>query len=87
MSCDDPVWLEQRIERTKALIVKIEDAIDQLSTGAVQSYTLSTGQTSQTVTKANLGSLRATLSDLESRLSSLCARLTGGSTVYVKPGF
>jgi hypothetical protein len=87
MSCEDETtWLEARIARTKELIVKYEDAIDALSTGAVQSYSLDTGQTRQTVTKHQLGSMRLQLDSLENRLATLQARLCGGSTRVI-PGF
>lgn len=88
MSCaDDPEWGEARITKTKALIEAVEDAILQLSTGAVQSYSLDTGQTRQTVTKQQIGSLRMQLTELENRLSVLEARYCRAGHVIVKPGF
>jgi hypothetical protein len=87
MSCcpsSDREWLEARIERTKAMIVAYEAAIEAIANGA-QSYSLDTGQTRQTVTKANLGSLRKHLDSLENRLSSLQARLCGAGHI-AKPG-
>jgi hypothetical protein len=68
MSCDaaeDEAWLDARIAKTKLMIIAIEDAILALSTGGVQSYSLNTGQTQQTVTKANISSMRGTLKELE----------------------
>jgi hypothetical protein len=85
MYCDDTEWLTERVERTKTLIVAYEDAILALSTGS-QSYTLDTGQTRQTVTKAMLADLRSTLNSLENRMSTLQARL-GGARTHVIPGF
>lgn len=82
----EQIWLESRICAAESAIVKYEDAILQLSTGAVQSYTLDTGQTRQTVTKANLTELRHALSGLENRREVLRAKLYGG-TVNVRPGF
>lgn len=86
--CDniDSAWLQERIDKTKAMIVAYEDAILALSTDNVFQYSLDTGQTRQTVTKQQLGSLRLQLDQLENRLATLQARLCGGST-YVKPGF
>lgn len=78
-------WLEARVTATKALIVAYENAILALAGGA-QSYSLDTGQTRQTVTKADLGSLRLQLNELENRLSVLDARLCGAGTNVV-PGF
>lgn len=81
----DSTWLEARIAKTKLMIEAYEDAILALSTGA-QSYSLDTGQTRQTVTQANLGSMRSTLDALENRLTTLEARLNGAA-VIVRPGF
>lgn len=79
-------WLEARVAATKAQIESIEDAILQLSTGAVQSYALDSGQTRQSVTKLDLGSLRLQQDQLYTRLEWLKARLCGVG-VYVGPGF
>jgi hypothetical protein len=80
----DDFWLA-RIEAKKAMIIAIEEAITALAGGAF-SYTLNTGQTTQTVTKQNIGSLRLLLSSLENDLASLEARLCGAS-VRVVPSF
>ena len=84
-SAIDTTWLDERITKTKALIVAVEDAILALSSGAI-SYTIDTGQTKQTVTKAQIASLRIQLGELESRLETLDARRNGGPC-YVKPGW
>lgn len=73
---DDSTWLDARITAVEALIVKHEDAISALVGGA-QSYTLDTGQTRQSVTKANLAELRISLAELESRRSELRLRRNG----------
>lgn len=86
MSVVDEEWLRERVVAKKALIVAIEGAITALSVGGVQSYRLMTGQTDQMVTRANLTSLRETLSSLENDLAVLDARLCGASSV-VQPGF
>lgn len=82
---DDTEWFMERIAATKALIVKYEEAIDAVSTGA-QSYSMDTGQTRQVVTKAQLGSLQLTLQRLETRLATYQQRLCGTQT-YVRPGW
>jgi hypothetical protein len=84
MSCDNQ-WTDDRIASTKSLIEKYEQAIDALSNGTA-SYSLNTGQTSQTVTKQNITSLMKTLQSLENRLATLQARRSGGS-VNVKPAW
>jgi hypothetical protein len=83
--CDDTTWICDRINATRALIVKYEAAIDALSTGA-QSYQLDTGQTRQLVSKVQLPSLLSTLSGLEARLATYEQRL-GCARLYVRPGW
>jgi len=78
-------FLQGRIETTKLTIVAYEDALFALGNG-VQSYTLDTGQTRQTVTKLDLSALNKTLDSLYNRCATLEARLTGGA-VIVRPGW
>jgi hypothetical protein len=85
MAVIDAEWLDARIARTKELIVAYEDAIEAIAGGA-QSYSLDTGQTRQTVTKANLSEIRNALSHLENRLSTLDARRNGAGFIS-RPGF
>ena len=82
---DNMVWICDRINATKALIIKYEAAIDALSNGA-QSYQLDTGQTRQLVSKVQLPNLLSTLSGLEARLASYEQRL-GCARLYVRPGW
>lgn len=82
---DDREYLEGRITRTEELIVKYEDAIDALASGA-QMYHLDTGQTRQMVTKAQLAQLRTMLDQLENRRATLRARLCGTARVGI-PSF
>lgn len=77
--------LAARIAKTEAMIEAIEDAITSLSAGA-QTYMLDTGQTRQSVTKANIGSLRGLLGTLENRHATLRARLNGAA-VHGRPAF
>ena len=82
---DDAEWIAKRITKVEALIEAYEDALTAIAGGA-QSYSLDTGQTRQTVTKANLTEIRNALSSLENRRATLKARLCGGG-VYVRPEF
>lgn len=82
---DDVEWIQARIVATKALIVAYEAAILALAGGA-QSYQLDTGQSRQLVEKAQLGSLRLVLSELESRLSTYQQRL-GRGRFQVRPAW
>lgn len=89
MACneaEDAAWLAERIAKTKALILAYEEALLVLASGA-QNYTLNTGQTQMTVTKANVASLRDTLKMLEARLADLQAEQCGGGATHVTPGW
>ncbi len=82
----DSEFLKQRIDATKALIVAYEDAATALTTGGVQTYTLDTGQSRQTVTRLELATLNRNIDSLYNRLATLQARLNGGS-VTVRPAW
>lgn len=90
MSCssaETTAWLEARIAKTRALIEAYEDALLAFTTTNVQSYSLDTGQTRETVTRADSGRLYVTLGELENRLRVLEARLCGNGVVRVIPGW
>ena len=83
----DREFLTGRITATKSLIIAYEDALTAIgAAGGVQSYTLDTGQSRQTVTRADIPELNKMLDALYSRCATLEARLTGG-TVTVVPGW
>lgn len=83
---DSDAYWAARIATVKALIAKYDDALLALSTGAVQQYSLDTGQTRMMVMKANLTSLRETRNELLNELATLEARVCGAG-VHVIPGF
>ena len=82
-------WNDE-LENAKILLVEVEKAIknlttDMVSSGGVQSYTLNTGQDSQTVTRADISQLYAkreallkNIDDLERKLG-----LHGGARIIV----
>ncbi len=74
-------FLQEQIDATKAAITAYRAAILALSSGA-QSYSLDTGQTKQSVTKANLTELRKTLEWLNKELRRLDDELNGGGGNY-----
>lgn len=83
----DRAYLNDRITTTKALIAAYEDAVTALSaSNGVQSYTLDTTQSRQTVTRADIPALNTMIDSLYNRLTMLQARLSGGST-NVRPGW
>jgi hypothetical protein len=79
----DATFIQSRIDATKSQIESYENAALALSTGGIQSYTFDTGQGRQTITKLEVRSLQITIDQLYSRLSSLEARLFGGSVTGV----
>lgn len=80
----DRTFIQARIDATKLQIVAYEDAALALGAG-VQSYTLDTGQTRQTVTKLDLSAIQKTIDSLYNRCATLEARLNGSGTVTVRP--
>jgi len=83
----DNAFIRDRINTTKQLIIKHEDASIALSDGSIQSYTLDTGQSTQTVTKLNLGELQKVIDSLYNRCTTLQTRLTGSGQVIGKPSW
>ena len=80
-------FLQGRIDATKELITAYEDAIAAIATGGVETYTLDTGQTRQTVTKQNLKDMNESLDGLYNRLSTLCARQNGSGSTHIRPAW
>lgn len=75
-------WLQDRLDATQGLIDAYEAAILAVgTTGGVQSYTLDTGQTRQTVTRADLKELQDILDQLYNRYTTIQARMGVGGTV------
>lgn len=83
----DATFLQERITVTKAHIVACEDAATALAGDGVQSYTLDTGQSRQTVTRRDLDDLQKTIDSLYNRLATLEARLNGSGTVTARPAW
>lgn len=82
----DAAFIQARIDATKAQIVAYEDAATALA-GGVQSYTLDTGQSRQTVTKLDLSAIQRTIDSLYNRCATLEARLNGSGTVTARPAW
>ena len=81
----DAAFIRERITATKALIVAYEDALLAITTGGVESYTLDTGQSRQTVTKLSIDWLNKSLDSLYNRCATLEARLTGSGSTTMRP--
>jgi len=80
----DASFIQARITATKVLIVAYEDALTALA-GGVQSYTLDTGQTRQTVTKLDVTQLNKIVGSLYNRCATLEARLNGSGVLIARP--
>lgn len=83
----DNTFLQERITATKAQIVAYESAMLAFGTSNIQSYTLDTGQSRQTVTRAELSQLQNTLDGLYNQLVVMEARLTGNGTSIGVPAW
>jgi len=77
-------YLQDRIDNALLVIAALEDAILDLSTGTLRSYTLNTGQTTQTVTKKNISVLSSAIDSWYARMDYWNSRLNGGAVVYVR---
>lgn len=86
MTCRDYEWELSRLEKTKAIIDALDDAILQLSTTGILEYHLDTGQSKQRVTRQDLARLADMRSDLFNQYDALCARLSNGGALQVIPG-
>ena len=83
----DIAFLQERITKTKALIVAYEDAVTALVTNGVQRYTLDTGQSRQDVTKIDVPKLNTQIDGLYNRLCTLQARLDGSGSGIARPAW
>ena len=81
----DQNFLMSRLTKTRALIVAYEDAVAALVSNRVQSYTLNTGQSTQTVTRYDINTLNESIDRLYNRCSTIEARLGMGNTVLGLP--
>lgn len=82
MSALDTFWADQ-LNRAIASATALQDAITGLEAGTIQSYTLNTGQTTQTVTKKSISNLYSALDGALNRVATLDARVNGSSTNVV----
>ena len=81
----DRDFFQARLQRLRVTIVAYEDAIDALTLGNVQSYSLNTSQTTQSVTRFDLPRLTNTLDTLYNRYATLEARLSGCGVTNARP--
>lgn len=79
-----PEFIQARIDFYEALIPNLETTILGLSQGDKRSYSLNTGQTTESVTKKDLTRLEGILQTATDRLEAYQQRLNGGSSVHVR---
>lgn len=84
MTTNVQFWVDQ-ITATQNKIVAYNNAIDALTIGGVQSYTLDTGQSRTTVSKFDLKDLNDAVDGLLNRLATLEARVYGCGVVIARP--
>lgn len=80
-------FLKAQLVLVEAAITATITAITAVTTGGLASYSFDTGQTRQTVTKSNLGSIRMQLDNLYSLRGWLKSQICGTGSYYVRPGF
>jgi hypothetical protein len=66
----DEDFLNERITRTKQLIVAYEDVLLKIAANPARSYTINTGQTTETVTRHDAESLQRLLRVLYNQLNN-----------------
>jgi len=83
----DIATLEAEIATTTLILTALGAAILALADPTVSSYSLDTGQTSQTVRRQDLPALYKQRTALQGELCALQARLSGSGAVQVRPWF
>ena len=83
----DNTFVQDRITSIKARIIALEDASIALATGGIESYTIDTGQSRQTVTKMNIEQIQNVIDGLMNQLVVYEARITGNGVLIGRPGF
>lgn len=70
---------QERLAACQLQVAAYEDASLALASGQIQSYTLDTGQTRQTVTKLDLEWINTAIDSLLNRCATIEARLNGAA--------
>jgi hypothetical protein len=85
IDCDDSAFLEAQLTEVEAQITAYRAAVRAVTSG--QTYRLDTGQTSVSVTRANLTELRNMISELMNERALLRQHLGCSGNVVLSPGF
>lgn len=85
MGCVDA---QSRLDFIRSLISKYEEVLVKIAANPQRSYTINTGQTTETVSKKDESKLMDLLERLYAQEEFWCGRLSGrGGVVYVRPHF
>lgn len=79
----DKTFLQARKTALETEITELETALSGLATGAIQQYSLNTGQTVEAVTKVNMGTINRVLEGKYALLQTVCNNLNPGSAGMV----
>ena len=77
-------FIQARITAITAIITSYETAITSLSSGTLKSYTINTGQTTESVTKRDLTRISTELDSWVRRLEYWDTMLNGGGTILAR---
>lgn len=78
-------YYQDRIDNALLTIEALETAMVDLSTGTIKSYTLNTGQTTQSVTKKNINLLTSAIESCYGLIEFWDMRKNGGGpAMYVR---
>jgi hypothetical protein len=81
-------FYEGRLAQKQARLLLLESVYESILNGGTQSYTLTTGATTQQVTRHNIATLGLQIKLLESDIADLLNKVNGnGRTLIVRPGF
>lgn len=83
----DATYLAARIAALKTRIDETEQALTSIIAGEIETYKLDTGQSTQTITRHNVATLRKVWENDLSMLAILEARQGGSRTYNIAPGF
>ena len=88
MGMNDPTFLQERIDKSKARILLYEDVLAAMaSTEGIQSYTFDSGQARQVATRYSIAEVNNMLDAEMVRLEGLCARRNGSGVVTASPSW
>ena len=80
--------IRARIEKLITIVTNIDDTLIKLSLNPRASYTIDTGQSKETVTKANAAMLLTRAQRIQDEIDRLTEQLNGGGDpVYTRPAF